>query len=267
MAAKESVRLIPRPSTERGNTDLGWLKSFHTFSVAAHPDPDHMQFGSLRVINEDRVSPRTGFGMHEHREFEIFSYIVNGELRHNDSMSNMEILKRGDLQMTSAGTGIRHSEYQHGEKPVHFLQVWCLPSQQRLPPTYYTRHFTDEEKTDKWAHIVAPHDDREHGVSTEREAPGPAPVHSPLSLFATILSQGKIVSQKVERSKAYVHLIQTSGYNPGEPEGASVKLTVAGKEQTLREGDGLYVHFSQCTEVSVENVGDRTAEIVLFDLE
>ena len=196
----------------------------------------------------------------------------------------MEILKRGDIQMTSTGTGIRHSEYQHGPKPVHFLQIWSMPSQQRLSPTYYTRfvttssvylfnpdtlhrHFTEEEKTDKWAHVVAPHDDKEHGVSTEREASGPAPVHSPLSLFATILSQGKTVAQKVERSKAYVHLIQTSGYNAGEPEGATVKLTVAGKEQTLREGDGVYVHLPPGTDVSVENVGDRTAEVLLFDLE
>lgn len=105
------LSLIPRRSAARGNADHGWLKSFHTFSFANYYDPEFQDFGPLRVINEDRVEPTTGFGAHSHREFEIWSYVVNGELQHNDSMGNKEILKRGEIQMTSAGTGITHSEY------------------------------------------------------------------------------------------------------------------------------------------------------------
>ncbi|OJT07148.1 Quercetin 2,3-dioxygenase, partial [Trametes pubescens] len=150
------MKVIPRRSDERGQADHGWLKTFHTFSFAGYHDPQHEQFGPLRVINEDRVDPKTGFGTHAHREFEIFSYIVNGELEHRDSMGNVEIMKRGDLQMTSAGTGIRHSEHSHGSKQVHFLQIWSVPSTRGLTPQYFTRHFTDEEKKDQWAHVVAP---------------------------------------------------------------------------------------------------------------
>lgn len=105
------LSLIPRRSLARGNADHGWLKSFHSFSFANYYDPKFQDFGPLRVINEDRVEPTTGFGAHSHKEFEIFSYVVNGELQHNDSMGNKEILKRGEIQMTSAGTGITHSEY------------------------------------------------------------------------------------------------------------------------------------------------------------
>lgn len=172
-------------------------------------------FGPLRVINEDRVDPNEGFGTHPHREFEIFSYIVKGELEHRDSMGNLEIMKRGDLQMTSAGTGIRHSEYnRHTSKPVHFLQVrflssvrervslsslfrcsrsltlaldscafrqiWALPNESGLKPTYYTRHFTDDEKKAGLVRVVAPVGGK--GVSEEREVAGPAPVRLPLSL-------------------------------------------------------------------------------------
>jgi hypothetical protein len=167
------------------------------------------------VINEDRVDPNEGFGTHPHREFEIFSYIVKGELEHRDSMGNLEIMKRGDLQMTSAGTGIRHSEYnRHTSKPVHFLQVrflssvrervslsslfrcsrsltlaldscafrqiWALPNESGLKPTYYTRHFTDDEKKAGLVRVVAPVGGK--GVSEEREVAGPAPVRLPLSL-------------------------------------------------------------------------------------
>ncbi|KAJ6549103.1 RmlC-like cupin domain-containing protein [Mycena vulgaris] len=109
-----SMKVVPRPNQERGNADHDWLKTFHTFYFASYQDREHAQFGSLRVINEDRVAPRTGFGTHSHREFEIFSYIVSGQLEHKDSMGNVEVLKRGDLQLTSAGTGISHSEKAHG---------------------------------------------------------------------------------------------------------------------------------------------------------
>ncbi|KAJ7142321.1 RmlC-like cupin domain-containing protein [Mycena epipterygia] len=260
------IKIVPRPSQERGNFELDWLKSFHTFSVASHPS-EHVGFGSLRVINEDRVDAHTGFGTHSHREFEIFSYLVSGELEHKDSMGNIEVLKRGDLQLTSAGTGISHSEKAHGATPVHFLQIWSLPSTARLQPKYFTRHFMDAEKRDVWARVVAPVD--APGVlGDSRESKGPAPVQSPLTLYATLLSEGKRLSQAVAGSKGYIHVVQTSGYNTEKATGAAVKvLGDAGVEWVLKEGDGAYLHFEEATELIVENVGETTAEVLLFDIE
>jgi redox-sensitive bicupin YhaK (pirin superfamily) len=184
-------------------------------------------------------------------------------------MGNVEIMKRGDVQMTSAGTGIRHSEYQHGAKPVHFLQIWALPHTRGLPPTYYTRHFDDADKTDKWATVVAPVGS--DGVAAEREAPGPAPVHSALKLAASIMSPGvklaHILPAKAGERKAYLHVIQRSGYNPGAASGASVKVSGPDAEATLFEGDGAYIFGAPASELTVENVGDIAAEVLLFDVD
>ncbi|KAF9265436.1 RmlC-like cupin [Marasmius fiardii PR-910] len=259
-----SVQIVPRRNEERGHADHGWLKTFHTFSFAMYQDKGHDSYGCLRVVNEDRVAPKTGFGTHSHREFEIFSYVVEGELEHKDSMGNTEILKRGDLQLTSAGTGISHSEKtpQNATHPVHFLQIWSYPSVPGLLPKYFTRHFSDEEKKDRFIPVVAP-------VSAEgihkdqREGEGPAPVQSPLTMYATLLSPGKIVSVGMKGKKGYVHVVMTSGYNTGRAKGASVK--VAGKE-VLKEGDGAYLMQEVGTEMVVENVGDSVAEVILFDI-
>jgi hypothetical protein len=265
------LKIVPRLSTERGNADHGWLKTFHTFSFASYNDNKHEKFGSLRVINEDRVEPRTGFGTHSHREFEIFSYIVSGELQHNDSMGNMEVLKRGDIQLTSAGTGISHSEKTHGDKQVHFLQIWSVPSVPRLTPAYFTRHFTDEEKKDKWARVVAPINTPE--VSSKREDSGPAPVQSPLTLYSTLLSPGTSLPYTFSSrtGQGYIHVIQTSGYNTGAAQGSAVKVSASGGdgtiEQLFREGDGAYISGTTGKEIKVENVGDSVAEVLLFDLE
>ncbi|KAJ7478098.1 pirin domain-containing protein [Mycena latifolia] len=241
------IKIVPRPNQERGNADHDWLKTFHTFSFASYHDREHAQFGSLRVINEDRVAPRTGFGTHSHREFEIFSYLVSGQLEHKDSMGNVEVLKGGDIQLTSAGTGISHSEKAHGATPVHFLQIWSLPSTARLEPKYFTRHFTDAEKRDVWARVVAPVDAA--GVRDSREGEGPAPVHNP-------------------QSKGYIHVVQTSGYNTGASTGVAIKLFGSESvEWELKEGDGAYIHFEGAEELTVENVGTETAEILLFDIE
>ncbi|KAI5833190.1 RmlC-like cupin [Schizophyllum commune Tattone D] len=260
------VKIIPRPSHERGGADHGWLKTFHTFSFASYGDRTHQKHGALRVINEDRVAPNTGFGTHGHQEFEIFSYVVSGRLAHQDSMGNTEVLSRGALQLTSAGTGILHSEKAHGPAEVHFLQIWSFPSTPRLQPKYYTRNFSDADKTDKWARVVAPVGSQ--GVSEAREAEGPAPVHSPLTMYATLLSRGKTVAQAMQGTKGYVHVVQTSGYNTGKATGATVKFKAGDEQLELREGDGAYLHFPPGgIEVAVENTGDRTAEIVLFDLQ
>ncbi|KAF9471756.1 RmlC-like cupin [Pholiota conissans] len=262
-----SLKFVPRRSEERGNADHGWLKTFHTFSFAMYQDSKHELYGPLRVINEDRVAPRTGFGTHSHREFEIFSYVVSGELEHKDSMGNTEVLKRGDVQLTSAGTGISHSEKTYGSKQVHFLQIWSLPSTARLTPKYFTRHFSDEEKADKWVRIVAPVG--AEGVLATREGEGPAPVQSPLTLYSTLLGAGKTLERPLEGKKGYIHVVQTSGYNEGPGKGASVRISSKGSEElTLREGDGAYILVEKgANPLVVENSGDSTAEILVFDLD
>lgn len=264
------IKFVPRRSGERGHADHGWLKTFHTFSFAMYQSNEHNQFGSLRVINEDRVAPGTGFGTHSHREFEIFSYIVAGELEHKDSMGNTEILKRGDIQLTSAGKGISHSEKAHGPKEVHFLQIWSLPSIRGLTPKYFTRHFSDEEKKDVFVRVVAPVD--AEGVIASREGAGPAPVQSPLTLFATLLSPSKSVTHTFERRKSYIHVVQTSGYQPPHANtGGAVRVLErgikGGEEVVLREGDGAYMLGESGKELVIENLGDKVTEILLFDLE
>ncbi|EIN03910.1 RmlC-like cupin [Punctularia strigosozonata HHB-11173 SS5] len=269
------MKIVPRYSTERGHADHGWLKTFHTFSFAMYQDDAHDHFGCLRVINEDRVEAHTGFGTHPHREFEIFSYVVAGELEHRDSMGNVEILKRGDLQLTSAGTGIRHSEKAHGNSQVHFLQIWSIPSVPRLAPKYFTRHFSDAEKADRWATVVAPVEARDVGVlKDEREGKGPAPVQSPLYLHATLLSPGKALPSVFKKnvapggSKKYIHVVQTSGYNPKKASGAKVRVfDDQGAVQELHEGDGAYLLGEAGKEMKVENVGDKVAEVLLFDVD
>lgn len=185
-------------------------------------------------------------------------------------MGNTEILKRGSLQMTSAGTGISHSEKAHGSTPVHFLQIWSLPHTSRLQPKYYTREFSDAQKTNAWARIVAPAG--AEGVSAERDGEGPAPVQSALTLYATLLGSTKVLEKKLGGKKGYVHVVQTSGYNPGKARGASVKVTGAGGEKQellLKEGDGAYLTIGEGegSKLIIENVGDNTAEVLLFDLE
>lgn len=265
-----AFKIVPRRSEERGNAEHGWLKTFHTFSFASYQDSAHQQFGPLRVINEDRVDAHTGFGTHSHSEFEIFSYVVTGELEHKDSMGNTEILKRGDVQLTSAGTGISHSEKAHGPNQVHFLQIWSVPSVSRLAPKYYTRHFTDAEKKDTWVPVVAPIG--VDGISASREGSGPAPVQSPLTLFATLLSPSNDLaytfpSSESKSRKAYIHVVQTSGYNSKAATGATVKVGGDGVELELKEGDGAYIYGESGKEMKVENVGDKIAEVLLFDLE
>ena len=182
-------------------------------------------------------------------------------------MGNTEILRRGDLQLTSAGTGISHSEKAHGPNEAHFLQIWSLPSTPGLQPKYFTRHFTDEEKTNKWARVVAPVG--ADGVLPVREGDGPAPVQSSLTLYATLLGQNKSLNRPLSGKKGYIHVIQTSGYNEGQSKGANIKIaSKGGEELTLGEGDGAYVFVGNSGNVlEVENVGDRVAEVVVFDLE
>ncbi|KAF8634202.1 hypothetical protein AX15_001015, partial [Amanita polypyramis BW_CC] len=173
-------------------------------------------------------------------------------------MGNTEILPRGFVQMTSAGTGISHSEHAHGSEPVHFLQIWATPHTSGLKPTYYTRRFPDSAKLNRWARVVAPVG--AEGVSEERDAEGPAPVHSALTMYASLIEGGVQLGRAIKGKKGYVHVVMRSGYKAGAGTGATVKLTSGGESVTLREGDGAYLQVGG-GEVEVSNVGEKRAEI------
>jgi redox-sensitive bicupin YhaK (pirin superfamily) len=254
-----TMKVTAWPSSERGHANHGWLYSFHTFSFASWFSPKHNGIGPLRVINEDRVEKGTGFGTHSHSEFLIWSYIVSGELEHKDSMGNLETLKRGDVQFTSAGTGIRHSEYNRNNvKDNHFLQIWAKPDVSRLTPSYITRNYSDEEKRDALVKVIE---------STSRNAGGekendPIPAHSDVDMYASILTPGKTVSYKALGTdrKLYLHLVMTDKVQPATG-GARIKIG----DVTIGEGDGVLVE-QPASEIVIESVGEKDAEFVFFDL-
>jgi len=226
---------------------------------------------SLRVINEDRVEPGEGFGTHGHSEFEIFSYIVDGELEHRDSLGNLEIMKRGEVQMTSTGTGVRHSEYNRNpSKEVHLLQIWAKPYQSRLPVKYYNRVFTDEEKTNKLVKIVAPVEDED--VIDEREAKGPIPIHSKVRVFASILNPSKEETHTPQPDAKFtlIHNIMRSGYRqPADKPiegGAQFRVTNDKESHTLQEGDSLYIDGEISGDLKFENVASKDAEFLVFEM-
>ncbi|GAA6043030.1 hypothetical protein JCM8097_005121 [Rhodosporidiobolus ruineniae] len=278
-AVQTALKIVPRRSAARGHANHDWLKTYHTFSFASYYEPNFDKWGPLRVINEDRVEPGTGFGRHAHREFEIWSYIVDGELEHKDSMGNLEIMKRGDIQMTSTGTGIAHSEYNRNTKQqVHFLQIWGLPSTKGLAPKYYNRHFSDDDKRDKLVKVVG--EAGSEGVSDERNGQGPAPVHAPLSMFASILSPRTSLTHTLSPSttKAYLHSIMRSGYrSPSQSasdkfEDGGAMLQVNGG-LILEEGDGAFVSVTKKESeegertLTFKNVGERDVEFLVFEMQ
>ncbi|KAI5208462.1 RmlC-like cupin [Aureobasidium subglaciale] len=256
-SANSSLKIVKRPWNARGHADHGWLYTFHTFSFASYYDPSHESFGPLRVINEDRVEKGTGFGTHSHAEFLIWSYIVRGELEHKDSMGNLENLKRGEVQFTSAGTGIRHSEYNRKRDE----DIWAKPYTRGLKPSYVTRKFTDEMKENKLVRIME--DQKRHSGRDAEDQP--IPLHADLNMDASILSPGKkVVHDIVAEGKRniFVHLVMGGRT---QPKSGGAKIRVGDVE--LGEGDGAYItNATGPGKIEVESVGDKPAEFLLFDM-
>ena len=227
-----------RKSNERGFADHGWLKSFHTFSFAGYYDPKNMGYGPLRVINEDRVAPGEGFGKHPHRDMEIISYVLDGELEHKDSMGTGSIIRPGDVQRMSAGTGVTHSEYNPSPKNgVHFLQIWIEPENTGIKPSYEQKFFGPEEKRGKLRLLASP-DGRDGSVT----------VHQDAELYAALIDGAEKVTHTLEDGRrAYVHVARGA-------------VTVNG--QALGSGDALKIDGEK--QVVIEK-GDN-AEVLLFDL-
>src|SRR3977135_4489152 len=167
---KETEMLDVRKAKDRGHAQHGWLDSFHSFSFADYHDPKHMGFGPLRVINEDRVQPGQGFGTHGHSDMEIISYVLDGGLAHKDSMGNGSVIRPGDVQRMSAGTGVRHSEYNASDRdPVHFLQIWIETDEQSVKPSYEEKHFDAASKRGR-LRLIASRDGREGSVRIHQDA-------------------------------------------------------------------------------------------------
>jgi len=226
-----------RKGKDRGRADHGWLRSYHSFSFADYHDAEHMGFGHLRVINEDRIQPGTGFGTHGHRDMEIISYVLEGALAHKDSMGTGSTIVPGDVQRMSAGKGVLHSEFNHAQDVTHFLQIWIEPNVAGIPPSYEQKHFDATSKRGRLRLVASP-DGREGSVT----------IHQDAFLYAVLLDGAdRAVHNLQPRRRAYVHV-------------ARGKLTVNG--QPLEAGDALKA--VDTAEIVLEKGKD--AEVLLFDL-
>ena len=232
------MTLIVRKSEERGRANFGWLDSKHSFSFGHYYDPDHMGFGPLRVINDDRVAPGGGFPTHPHSDMEIVSYVLNGALEHKDSIGTGSVIRPGDVQRMSAGTGIRHSEFNASRtEPVHFLQIWIMPEKNGLAPAYEQKTFPEEEKRGR-LRLIASRGGRDGSVT----------IHQDADLYATLLAPGQAVSHEIAPGRGgWVQVARGS---------------IALNGETLKEGDGAAVPVSGT--LRLEGLSD--AEVLLFDM-
>ncbi len=227
-----------RKSSARGHANRGWLDSFHTFSFADYYDPAQMGFGALRVINEDRIEPGQGFGTHSHRDMEIITYILEGTLEHKDSMGNGSLIRPGDVQRMSAGTGVSHSEFNpSSEEVVHLLQIWIEPKYRGIRPGYEQKYFSTADKQGQLRLVASP-DGREGSVM----------IHQDASLYATVLrAEEQVAHTLAPGRRAYLHI-------------ARGRLFLNGQE--LRSGDGARISDGE----PIGLVADASAEALLFDL-
>ena len=232
------MTIMHRPSDARGRETLDWLDSRHSFSFGHYYDPRHMGFRNLRVINDDRVAPGGGFPTHGHRDMEIVSYVVEGGLAHRDSTGGEGVLKRGDVQAMSAGTGVRHSEFNDSiTDPVRFLQIWIIPEREGLPAAYRQTRVSDAEKRNKLRLIVS-------GEATE----GALAINQDVRIYASLLAEGQRVAHTLEKGRgAWVQVVA------GE-------IDVNGT--ALRAGDGIALEEVESVSVSANS----DAEFLLFDL-
>lgn len=230
--------LAIRHSEDRGDANFGWLNSRHTFSFGHYYDPNFMGFGPLRVINEDRVQPAQGFDTHGHSDMEIISYVLDGALEHRDSMGNGSVIRPGDVQRMSAGTGVRHSEFNASDTdPVHFLQIWILPESKGLQPSYEQVHFAAEDKRGRLC-LVGSRDGRDGSVT----------IHQDADLYATVLGDGDAVSHELaEGRKGWVQVATGSALL---------------NEEQLYPGDGVAVEGPATFRLA----GSSESEILLFDM-
>lgn len=228
-----------RPKDERGIANFGWLDSRHTFSFGHYYDPQQMGFASLRVINEDKIIPAKGFGTHGHQDMEIVSYVLSGELEHRDSMGNGSVIRPGDVQRMSAGTGVRHSEFNASKtNPVHLLQIWIMPEQRGLQPSYEEKNFSSQIRSGKLT-LIGSRDGRDNSVT----------IHQDVNLYLGSLSQSDRLTYKIEDNRA-VWLQVIAG---------EVKLN----DRLLQAGDGAAI----MNEAELAIAGNSSdSEILLFDL-
>jgi len=228
-----------RKAEDRGVADHGWLKSFHTFSFADYYDPAHMGVGNLRVINDDRIAPGTGFGTHAHRDMEIISYVLEGELAHKDSLGTGAAIRPGEVQRMTAGTGVRHSEFNHAQgQSTHFLQIWLLPAQTGLAPGYEQKAFGEADKRGRLRLVASP-DGRDGAVTLNADA----------AIRAGLFDGDESAELALDPQRlAYVHVAQ------GE-------ITLNG-DQRLQAGDGVVLDG----ETQLKLSEGRGADVLVFDL-
>ena len=227
-----------RKSEDRGHANHGWLDSHHTFSFAEYHDEKHMGFGPLRVINEDRVNAGAGFGTHGHRDMEIISYVLEGELAHKDSMGTGSVIRPGDVQRMSAGSGVRHSEFNHAkDRQTHFLQIWIQPNVLGIAPSYEEKHFSEEEKRGRLRLIASPD-----------SVDGSVLIHQDAKLYAGLFDGAEAASLPLAAGRrAYVHV---------------ARGVVEVNGVTLKTGDALKLSDVAAVDIS----GGQQAEVLVFDL-
>ena len=230
--------IVVRRAQDRGHANHGWLDSHHTFSFADYYDPREMGFGALRVINEDRVAPGKGFGTHPHRDMEIISYVLEGALAHKDSIGTGSVIRPGDVQRMSAGTGVLHSEFNPSpQDPVHFLQIWIEPNEYGIAPSYEQKSFSGDRKQGHLRLIASPD-----------AADGSVKIHQDARVYAAVLDSGDVVKYSLPQGrKAYVHV---------------ARGVVDLNDNALSAGDGAKVSGEQALRLS----GGKAAEVLLFDL-
>ena len=230
--------LTLRKSSDRGYADHGWLQSFHSFSFANYHDPKHMGYGNLRVINEDRVAAGKGFGTHGHRDMEIISYVLEGNLAHKDTLGNVKGIPPGDVQRMSAGNGVQHSEFNHAQdQTTHFLQIWIEPNVTGIAASYEQKTFAEAEKRGQLRLVAAP-----------EGAQGAVTIHADARLYAGLFDGGEAASLALDPArKAYVHLVRG-------------QLEING--QRLQAGDAAML----ANETGLKLGNGQDAEVLVFDL-